>query len=126
MFPHPHEILDKCKEMLVEKGTLIIQVPRSDSFLAKVFTKDCQLFTVPFHLFMYSEGNLRTILNNHGLRTKHVRQIIAPDSLVESVSLTFYGRKGQITESLRLLIVTVGLIFELVAMFFGRTGIFEV
>ena len=92
---NPRETLKKLRELLKNTGIIIIQVPRADSFLVKVFHKDCQLFAVPYHLFTYSLKALSTLLNEEGFKIIRLRNIPAPFSFVESFSLSYMEKKGK-------------------------------
>lgn len=124
--PNPHEILVKCRELLTRNGMLIIQVPRADSHIAAVFTRDYWGFSVPFHLFNYSLQNLTALLKLHGFKTVRVRHILDPWVFVQSVSLKIYGVEDQVRRRSRLLLLGFGLWFELLAMLFGKTASFEI
>jgi SAM-dependent methyltransferase len=124
--PNPHETLEKCRELLTRKGTLIIQVPRADSFLARVFTRDCQSFVVPLHLFGYSLSNMMTLLKLHDFEISRIRDIPNPLSFVLSVSLKFSGAENRVTGLQRRLLLGAGFLFELVAMLFRKTTNLEV
>jgi SAM-dependent methyltransferase len=123
---NPRETLKKLRELLKNQGIIIIQVPRADSFLAKVFHKDCQLFAVPYHLFTYTFKALSNLLNEEGFKIIRLRNIPAPFSFVESFSLKLYGKEGEIKGIKRLLLYAIGLLFEFFSGIFGKTGIFEV
>jgi len=123
---NPREILKKIRELLKDTGIVIIQVPRADAFLAKVFHKDCQLFAVPYHLFTYSFKALSILLNEEGFKIIRLRNIPAPFSFVESFSLKLYGKEGEIKGIKRSILDIIGLLFEFFAGIFGKTGIFEV
>jgi SAM-dependent methyltransferase len=124
--PNPHEILDKCKQVLSKKGLLIIQVPNASSFLARTFKDNCQLFAVPYHLINYSKDNLSELLTKHGFAVIGCRNIPGPFSYVESLSLKYYGREGQIQGRKRLIAVATGLIFESVAYVLRESAFIEI
>jgi 2-polyprenyl-3-methyl-5-hydroxy-6-metoxy-1,4-benzoquinol methylase len=124
--PNPHETLDRCQELLRDNGMLIFQLPRSDSLLAMVFSRNCQLFALPGHLFNYSTQNFSILLKSHGFEIMRKTQIPAPGSFVESLSLAIYGKEGEIRARWNYVIKTVGILFELLAMVFDKTGNVEV
>jgi SAM-dependent methyltransferase len=124
--PNPHETLDKCRELMARGGILIIQVPRADSLLARIFAQDCSHFSVPFHLFNYSMKNMVTLLRLHGFETIRIRNIPDPSPFVYSFLLKTQGAEDQLRVGTRLLLMPVGLCFELFAMLFGKTATFEI
>jgi hypothetical protein len=65
-------------------------------------------------------------LKSHGFEIMRKTQIPAPGSFVESLSLAIYGKEGQIRARWNYVIKTVGILFELFAMVFDKTGNLEV
>jgi hypothetical protein len=105
---------------------MIVQVPRADSLLARVFGRNCQLFAVPVHVYNYSQRNLIQLFTQHGFEVWKIRQIPAVLSFVESFSLKLCGKEGEIKGRLWLVLAGLGLLFELVSTIFFKSGIFEV
>jgi SAM-dependent methyltransferase len=123
---NPIETLEKIRKILKDSGLVIIQVPRADSFLAKVFGKDCQIFAVPYHLFNYSLKALSILLIKKGFKIIRVRDIPAPFSFIESISLKLYGKEGEIRGIKRLMLYVIAFLFEFFSGIFGKTGNLEV
>lgn len=65
-FKDPKQIIEAVNELLRPGGTILISVPNSDSWQARVFGKYWFHNDVPRHLFHFSEDALRNLLKSAG------------------------------------------------------------
>lgn len=73
--PDPRILLEKCKDLLSQNGSLVISTPNLDSlwarltwFLYKLFGIPWSVLTPPHHLYQFSEKNLDLLLLSYGFR----------------------------------------------------------
>ena len=72
------------RRLLADRGTLLIEVPNSDSITAKLFRADWFPWELPRHLSHFTPTSLRLILEETGFRVKpitHLRKTTLPNTL---------------------------------------------
>jgi 2-polyprenyl-3-methyl-5-hydroxy-6-metoxy-1,4-benzoquinol methylase len=72
------------RRLLVDGGTLMIEVPNSDSITAKLFRADWFPWDLPRHLSHFTPTSLRRMLEEAGFRVKpitHLRKTTLPNTL---------------------------------------------
>jgi 2-polyprenyl-3-methyl-5-hydroxy-6-metoxy-1,4-benzoquinol methylase len=60
---YPDVVIEKCKNMLKENGTLIMETPNCASFERKFYGNHWVGWSVPFHTFIFSPTALLSLLN---------------------------------------------------------------
>lgn len=68
---HVHELnetLNELKKRLDKNGKLIIAVPNPNSFDATYFKKHWAAYDVPRHLYHFTQGSMKSLIRQHGLR----------------------------------------------------------
>ncbi len=68
--PRPVEILDKIRGLLAPEGILVIAVPNFESLQARVFRGRWYHLEVPRHLYHFTPGSLRKLLEGRGFGVK--------------------------------------------------------
>jgi dolichol-phosphate mannosyltransferase len=69
LFEHlndPVQFLDKLKEILNDKGYILMVTPDTKSLSARILGKNWYLINPPQHLFYWSNGNIKEFLSNRG------------------------------------------------------------
>lgn len=64
--------LEQLKSTLSENGTMFIAVPNHNSADAKTYKEYWAAYDVPRHLWHFSQTTMTRILNNHGMKVKHI------------------------------------------------------
>lgn len=81
---NPAEDLRRVRRLLAGGGTLLIEVPNSDSVTAKLFRADWFQWDLPRHLSHFTPISLRRMLEEAGFRVKsitHLRKTTLPNTL---------------------------------------------
>ena len=72
---HLHDLNDmikKLKDILKEKGKIIIAVPNIDSYDQQIFGLNWAAYDVPRHLYHFDQDTMKTLMLKHGLIIKKV------------------------------------------------------
>ena len=64
--PDPVDCLRKCRQLLVDGGSLFIEVPNFASFQSRLFKSNWFHLDLPRHLFHFTPGSLQKQLNAEG------------------------------------------------------------
>jgi SAM-dependent methyltransferase len=108
--PRPVEFIQNVRELLVERGIFLINVPYEGSFSAKLSGKKWHAFLPPEHWFYFNKKSLRQILENNGF------EVIDSKVISKSFSLSYIFltvvNSPQIPLSLRRLLGTTEFIFK--------------
>jgi len=65
----PHELLETLKDLLTDRGLIILVVPNHKSFLARLAGKHYLWTNPPDHLYYYDRNSLQTLVGKAGLQT---------------------------------------------------------
>lgn len=68
----PGSFLDKARDLLAEKGKLVLAVPNVEARVRRAAKNAWAWYQVPVHVYHYAEGSLRRLLEQHGLRITNV------------------------------------------------------
>jgi SAM-dependent methyltransferase len=72
----PASALRKARNLLTSNGFLVVQVPRFNSFYAKIFRDKWFHLDVPRHLFHFSDNTLSVLMNKSGFHTVKKQKFI--------------------------------------------------
>ncbi|MGH9341331.1 MAG: class I SAM-dependent methyltransferase [Acidobacteriota bacterium] len=139
--PQPLDYLKKIKELLNERGKLILQVPNVASFQARLMGPRWYGLDCPRHIFNYSAFSLMLLLGRAGYRIHNVRHFSLRDNAAALLSSLFapldpmsqkvrlLRKKGKsnspglaLKEAVYLSLLPLAQIFALVEAGFGRGG----
>jgi 2-polyprenyl-3-methyl-5-hydroxy-6-metoxy-1,4-benzoquinol methylase len=144
--PDPDHVLRLCHRWLVAGGALLIAVPNSDSWQARLFGGSWFHLDPPRHLHHFSRGSLETMLGDAGFRAERMRTLSWEQNvygIVQSLLNTmgfprdeFYEvlkRNRPLFRSPRLLLEAIlvtaflplALLLAVAEAFFGRGGTLE-
>ncbi|MBI4095129.1 MAG: class I SAM-dependent methyltransferase [Candidatus Liptonbacteria bacterium] len=87
--PDPKEMLSEAKRILKDDGEVIITVPNTGSFLARLFGKNWFGFEIPRHLYNYNKKNLLTLLSQCGFRVTSVVSVKIFSTLMADIGYAF-------------------------------------
>lgn len=97
--PDPRILLEKCKDLLLPGGSLIISTPNLDSFWArgtlllyKYFGIPWSVLTPPHHLYQFREKNLDSFLLSYGFHKEKSWFFRPPRLMYELGSLHLWKR----------------------------------
>jgi 2-polyprenyl-3-methyl-5-hydroxy-6-metoxy-1,4-benzoquinol methylase len=89
----PQQKLETLKNHLTENGTIIIAVPNRESYDAKHYKNHWAAFDVPRHLWHFSQQNMRSILNQTGLRLTNTLPMVLDSFYVSLLSESYRNPK---------------------------------
>lgn len=85
--PEPRLLLAEIRRILAPNGVLMVQMPNLDSFMARITGSNWQWLTPPDHLYHFTPGTLRRILQESGFS---INKFVTWDSL-EDISYNLYS-----------------------------------
>ena len=69
---HPKEVLQQCRELLTERGVLILNAPNLTSWQSRLTGPDWAHLDVPRHLFHFSQKSFEVTLESCGMEITRV------------------------------------------------------
>lgn len=89
-----HEYIDQLKDLLTEKGKLIIAVPNHTSGDATRYKEDWAAFDVPRHLYHFSPHSMNILMNMHGMQIKKMKPMWFDSFYVSMLSEQYKNGEG--------------------------------
>lgn len=108
--PRPNDFIQSVRELLVQGGIFLINVPYEGSFSAKLSGKKWHAFLPPEHWFYFNKKSLRQILQTNGFEIIDMK-VISKSFSLSYIFLTIVN-SPQIPLSLRKLFCTSEFIFK--------------
>lgn len=91
-FPDPKRALQKVSKMLKDDGLLLIGIPNYDSFDRRVFREYWNGFEIPLHIYHFTPGSIKNLLNIAGFNCMKVVHTIRPADMASSLENYFASR----------------------------------
>ncbi len=95
-----HECVQQCRQLLSEKGRLLVAVPNHTSVDARHYKDQWAAYDVPRHLYHFSPHSMNVLMNAHGLQIKKIRPMWFDSFYVSMLSEKFNKEKGNIVNAL--------------------------
>lgn len=99
---HIHDLNDmikKLKDILKEKGKIIIAVPNIDSYDQQLFGEHWAAYDVPRHLYHFDQDTMKTLMLKHGLRIKKVYPLKLDSFYISLLSNKYKNGKNKYLNS---------------------------
>ncbi len=92
--PDVAQTLREVRRVLKNRGWLLVRVPNSSSFDAKVFGRDWFAWEIPRHLSHFEPQTLRFVLEQSGFEVVRLRTEFRPGNMAHSALYAAQRRKG--------------------------------
>lgn len=90
--PNPSEVIAKLKTFLKPDGLLVMRVPNSNSWDARIFGKYWAGYDAPRHFFVYNPKNLAILMNKVSMKIVHSQTNIGSNlNFIKSVNFYLTG-----------------------------------
>ena len=112
--PNPKKVLEKCREWIKEDGTLVIEMPNTNSLWRRKFKKNWFGYDVPRHVYNYNPKNISLFLRKLGFRVEKIRIFDLPYMLYGSLQFqrTKNKKVKEISAGLKLAYFPISLILS--------------
>ena len=86
-----HDYIKQLKKLLKPNGCIFIAVPNYTCYDAKVYKEFWAAYDVPRHLYHFSPGSMKTLLQQHGLKIKSIKAMWYDSFYVSMLSENYRG-----------------------------------
>ncbi|MFH1545361.1 MAG: class I SAM-dependent methyltransferase [archaeon] len=89
----PKAVLMKARELLKEKGELIIVTPNFDSLESKVFGKEWWNIDAPRHFYHFTPKTLGRMIEESGFKIEKIKYNVSPNIFLDGINSYFTRKK---------------------------------
>lgn len=117
-FQNPQKVLANIKNLLTERGTIILIIPNTNSITHFIFKKDCMHLDIPRHFYHYSPKNINYLAERNKLKIEKIRFVSGPPSFINSIRYKFHLKNLRLDKSylLKILLLPMIIIFNIIKM----------
>jgi 2-polyprenyl-3-methyl-5-hydroxy-6-metoxy-1,4-benzoquinol methylase len=91
------DTLKRIKELLITKGILILALPNSNSYDAKIYRENWAGYDVPRHLYHFTQESIRYLAKDYKLKLKQIYPMVFDSYYVSLLSEKYLnGKSGYI------------------------------